>query len=60
MMLPQAKEHLESLEAPRGKERFSMDPSEGEWSCQCLDFRLLTPKTVREQVFIVLSPKTSL
>lgn len=40
----------------RGKERLSLEPLEGAWPCQCLDFGPLAPQTVREQVSVMLSP----
>lgn len=55
IMLPLAKGHLERLgeaskDFPRSFQR----------ECgQYLDFGLLTSRTVREQVFVVLNPKTS-
>lgn len=55
IMLPLAKGHLERLgeaskDFPRSFQR----------ECgQYLDFGLLTSRTVKEQVFVVLNPKTS-
>lgn len=59
MMLPEAKELLEPLEAGRGKKGSSLEPSEGARPYRYLHFRLLASRSVREQIFIVLGPKTS-
>ena len=41
---PQAKEHLEPLEAGRGRKEAPLVPSEGMWPRCHLDFRLRPPK----------------
>ena len=46
VMLPQAKELLETWR--EAWTDLSLQPSEGEWSCQQLDFRSLLSRTVRQ------------
>ena len=53
VMLLQVKEHPESPEGGRSKDRFSPGCSRT-WSCQQLDFILVASRTVREYISIVL------
>lgn len=53
-MQPQAKKHLKPLETRGNKERISLEPSEREWLCSHLDFRLLPSITVKEFVVVVV------
>lgn len=54
MMLPHAQEawgHQKLGEAGR----HALEPSEGAWPCQQLDFGLLVSRTVREWISVVLN-----
>lgn len=44
-----------SQETINGKGDSPLEPSEGAWPCRYLDFKLLTFRTVREQISVVLS-----
>ena len=57
-MWPQVKEPQGWRPPPaagRGQEASSLGLSEGARPCQCLDFRLLASRTVREKISVVLS-----
>lgn len=55
VMLPQAKECQEPLEAEKGKEQLSPRASTGARLCQHPSFRLLVSRTVIKLISVVLS-----
>lgn len=59
VILPQAKGCQEFLTTTRSykeaRKDSSLEPLEGAWPCQCLDFCLLVSRTVSKYISLVLS-----
>ena len=58
LMWPQAKEHLDPLEAKRHGKQTPLEPSEGVWPCAHLDFIFGPLEECEEIKFCCLKPGT--
>ena len=57
LMLPQTKEPQEPAEeTKRSRNDPSLEPSQGAWPCQHFNFILLTSRTAKEYISVVLNP----